>query len=121
MILCVKRLSTYDYILAERAIASEAKATATARGENSSEIEVMTSVCRLCRLPEEYAPERRGETDGKGKGKGEDGFETGTGTETDGFIRSRRCFLAVAIAHAIARVRGRARIAAAVESRGGVR
>ena len=62
-----------------------------------------------------------GETDGKGKGKGEDGFETGTGTETDGFILSQRCFLAVAIAHAIARVRGRARIAAAVESRGGVR
>ena len=71
VILCVKRLSTYDYILAERAIASEAKATATARGEDSSEIEVMTSVCRLCRLPEEYAPERaaRGKPTAKVKAK----------------------------------------------------
>jgi palmitoyltransferase len=58
VILCVKRLSTYDYILAERAIATEAKAAATARGEDASEIEVMTNVCRLCRLPEEYVPER---------------------------------------------------------------
>ena len=119
VILCVKRLSTYDYILAERAIASEAKATAMARGENSSEIEVMTSVCRLCRLPEEYAPERaaRGKPTAKVKAKAKTASKPEPEPKpTDSSARGGAS-LAVAIAHAIARVRGRARIAAAVESR----
>ena len=53
-----KRLSTYDYIVAERAIAADLKAKALERGENADDIVVRTSVCRLCHLPNEYVPAR---------------------------------------------------------------
>jgi hypothetical protein len=56
--LCWRRMSTYEYIVAERAIAADARAAAIERGEDGSDIQVRTSVCRLCRLPEAYAPDR---------------------------------------------------------------
>lgn len=56
--LCWKRMSTYEYIVAERAIAADAREQAIERGEDADAIMVRTSVCRLCRLPEAYAPER---------------------------------------------------------------
>ena len=56
--LCWRRMSTYEYIVAERAIAADARAAAIERGEDGSDVQVRTSVCRLCRLPEAYAPER---------------------------------------------------------------
>ena len=55
-----KRLSTYEYIVAERAIAADLKAKALERGENADDIVVRTSVCRLCNLPDEYVPARPG-------------------------------------------------------------
>ena len=51
-------LSTYEYIVAERAVAADAKASAIERGEDPDDIDVRTNVCRLCYLDEAYVPKR---------------------------------------------------------------
>jgi len=58
VVLCWKRISTYDYIVAERAIAADLRQAAMERGESGDDVAVRTNVCRLCRLPEEYEPEK---------------------------------------------------------------
>ena len=56
--LCYKGISTYDYIIAERAIAADLRALAVEQGEDPTDIVVRTNVCRLCYLDEAYAPEK---------------------------------------------------------------
>lgn len=69
VVLCWKRISTYDYIVAERAIAADLRQAAMERGESGDDVAVRTNVCRLCRLPEEYEPEKSPERERGGKGE----------------------------------------------------
>lgn len=67
VVLCWKRISTYDYIVAERAIAADLRQAAMERGESGDDVAVRTNVCRLCRLPEEYEPEKSPERERGGE------------------------------------------------------
>ena len=121
--LCWRRMSTYEYIVAERAIAADARAAAIERGEDGSDVQVRTSVCRLCRLPEAYAPDREenGAEDAEGA-EGDQDQSRGAAAAVGVREGARRFVFAVQGAREqVKSIHRRTGFAAAGETRGGAR